>query len=170
MKLKELRELKNMSQREVAGLSGINYRSYQDYEQGHKDLAKAKGDMLYRLSLTLGCSIEELLSDYIVYDTEEVEVTTTRIEDLTKFEIEHYKIFEPNYKINGRWKFDGDSCMLLFNYRGKLVKLPFEAYFSKEVLVWLSYAAMMMIEKYIEDDYFDKVVEEKMKGEEFSEW
>lgn len=98
MKLKELRELRNMSQREVAELSGINYRSYQDYEQGHKDLAKAKGDMLYRLSLTLDCSIEDLLSDYIVYDAGEVEKDITKIEDLTKFEVEHYKIFEPDRK------------------------------------------------------------------------
>lgn len=170
MKLKELRELRNMSQREVAELSGINYRSYQDYEQGHKDLAKAKGDMLYRLSLTLDCSIEDLLSDYIVYDAGEIEKDITQIEDLTKFEVEHYKIFEPNYKINGRWKFDGDTCTLVFNYKGKLVKLPFKAYFTKEALVWLSYAAMMMIEKYIQDECFNKVVEEKMKGDKFRDW
>lgn len=170
VKLKELRELKKMSQSEVARLSGINYRSYQDYEQGHKDLSKAKGEMLYRLSLTLGCSMEELISDYVVYDTDDEKLTPTKVKDITKLEIENYKIFEPNYKINGRWKFDGDSCMLVFNYKGKLVKLPFQAYFTKEVLIWLSYAAMMMIEDYIEDDYFNKIVEERMKGDEFSDW
>ena len=170
MKLKELRESKNMSQSEVARLSGINYRSYQDYEQGHKDLAKAKGEVLYRLSLTLGCSIEELISDYVVYDTADEKFVPTKIKDLTKLEIEQYRIYEPNYKISGRWKFEGESCMLIFNYKGKLVKLPFKAYFTKEVLIWLSYAAMMMIEDYIEDDYFNWIVEEKMKGEEFSDW
>lgn len=169
MKLKELRESKKMSQSEVATLSGINYRTYQDYEQGHKDLAKAKGEVLYRLSLTLGCSMEELLSDYIVYEDIEEEFTPTKIEELTILEIEQYKIYESKNKIHARWKFDNCFCTLVFNYKGKIVKLPFKAYFTRNTLKWLSYAAMMMIEEYIEDEIFHEALSE-MKGSEFSEW
>lgn len=65
-----IRELRGLSRKEVAELSGINLRSLQDYEQGHKDISSAKADTLYRLSLTLDCSMEELLSE-TVFDIEE---------------------------------------------------------------------------------------------------
>lgn len=60
--LKNIRESKGLSRKEVSERSGINFRSLQDYEQGHKNIASAKGETLYRLSLTLGCSMEELVS------------------------------------------------------------------------------------------------------------
>lgn len=63
MTLKEMRMKVGYSQAELAKLSGINLRSLQDYEQGHKSIASAKGETLYRISLALGYSIEELLAD-----------------------------------------------------------------------------------------------------------
>lgn len=54
---------KHLSQSELARLSGVNLRTLQDFEQGRKPLKNAKGEMLYRLSLALSCSIEELLGD-----------------------------------------------------------------------------------------------------------
>lgn len=59
--LKHMRESKGLSRKEVSERSGINFRSLQDYEQGHKNIASAKGDTLYRLSLVLGCTMEELI-------------------------------------------------------------------------------------------------------------
>lgn len=61
MGLKEIRKSRNMSQSELANMCGINYRTLQDYEQGHKKLMSANGDILMRLSTVLGCTIPELL-------------------------------------------------------------------------------------------------------------
>ena len=63
MTLKDMRILKGLSQAELAALSGVNLRSLQDYEQGHKSIASAKGETLLRLSKALGFSIENLLED-----------------------------------------------------------------------------------------------------------
>ena len=61
MTLKEMRMNAGYSQARLAQLSGINLRSLQDYEQGHKSIASAKGETLYRLSQVLGYSIENIL-------------------------------------------------------------------------------------------------------------
>ena len=59
--LKRIRENRGVSQRELAELSGVNLRSIQMYEQRENDIDKAQGLTLYRLSLVLGCMIEDLL-------------------------------------------------------------------------------------------------------------
>lgn len=64
--LKNIRESKGLSRKEVSELSGINFRSLQDYEQGHKNIASAKGETLYWLSLTLGCTMEEIVLGEVV--------------------------------------------------------------------------------------------------------
>ena len=61
MGLKELREERGLSRRKLAERSGVNLRSIQDYEQGHKKITSAKSETIYRLSLSLGCSADELL-------------------------------------------------------------------------------------------------------------
>lgn len=63
MGLREIRKSRNLTRRELAQRSGVNFRSLQDYEQGHKSLLSASGDTLLRLSTTLGCSMEDLLLD-----------------------------------------------------------------------------------------------------------
>ena len=52
--LKDIRESKGLTRKELSELSGINFRSLQDYEQGHKNITSAKGETLYRLSVALG--------------------------------------------------------------------------------------------------------------------
>lgn len=64
MGLKELREQKGFSRRQLSELTGLNFRSIQDYEQGHKQVTSMKGDSLYRLSLALDCTIEDILEPY----------------------------------------------------------------------------------------------------------
>lgn len=53
------------SQAQLSQISCINLRSLQDYEQGHKSVASAKGETLYRLSKALGYSMEEIILEYL---------------------------------------------------------------------------------------------------------
>lgn len=64
MKLKELRESKGYTRRELSEITGLNFRSIQDYEQGHKQITSMKVDSLYRLSLALDCTMEDILEPY----------------------------------------------------------------------------------------------------------
>ena len=45
MGLRELRKRNHLTQKELAQKSGVNFRSLQDYEQGHKKLTGASGDI-----------------------------------------------------------------------------------------------------------------------------
>ena len=60
--LKRIREACGLSQRELAEQSGVKLRMIQLYEQGVNDIQRAQAQTLYKLSRTLGCSIETLLS------------------------------------------------------------------------------------------------------------
>ena len=61
--IQKIRISSNLSQSQLAAQSGVNLRTLQDFEQGRKPLINAKGEMLYRLSVSLGCSISDLLLD-----------------------------------------------------------------------------------------------------------
>lgn len=60
-RLKRIREAAGLSQSELAKTSGVSLRSIQMYEQKKNDIDKAQGQILYKLAVTLGCSIEDLL-------------------------------------------------------------------------------------------------------------
>ena len=60
-KLKKMRERRNVSQTELANISGVSLRSIQLYEQRVNDIDKAQAHTLYKLSVSLGCNIEDLL-------------------------------------------------------------------------------------------------------------
>ena len=170
--LKELRESRGLSRREVSQLSGINLRSLQDYEQGHKQIISAKGETLYRLSLALGCTIEDLL------DSSFVEVEVNRADPQRQFlrfqryymdfsaakeKIEKQELYCKKYHVYGKWKLTEEGCMLVFIYDGELVQLPFRAVFSEKTYGWLADMASMHIENYIENIEFEKKC--KVKGE-----
>lgn len=167
MALKELREMSGLSRKELAERSGVNLRSIQDYEQGHKDISRAKGETLYRLSLAIGCTVEQLLADCLTFR----EVADDRDADhfpkpqLPKAIIQDIKIFSAQYKIYGRWQYDGEVCNLIFLYEGQLIRLPFAAEFTEKTLPWLMEAAVMKIESFIEEDRFQKVCREHGEGE-----
>lgn len=59
--LKRIREAFGLSQSELAKKSGVSLRSIQMYEQRNNDIDKAQGHTLYKLSVALGCDIEDLL-------------------------------------------------------------------------------------------------------------
>lgn len=60
-KLKTIRESKGLSQSKLAEVSGVNLRTLQYYEQGYKDINKAQGITLLKISQALDCTIEDLL-------------------------------------------------------------------------------------------------------------
>lgn len=62
-KLKKTRESAGISQSELARLSGVNLRSVQMYEQKVNDIDKAQAKTIYKLSIALGCEIEDLLEN-----------------------------------------------------------------------------------------------------------
>ena len=59
--LKRIRSSYGCTQAELARRSGVNIRSIQMYEQRNKDINKASGETLYRISRVLGCTMESLL-------------------------------------------------------------------------------------------------------------
>ena len=61
--LKRIRESRGLSQSELSERSGVNIRNIQMYEQGANDIDKAQGNILYKLSRVLGCSIEDILEN-----------------------------------------------------------------------------------------------------------
>lgn len=61
MNLKRLRELKGLSQQQLATLSSVNVRMIQKYEQGDKDITKASVTTVYNLARALEVSIYELM-------------------------------------------------------------------------------------------------------------
>lgn len=60
-RLKELREAKGWTQKQLADASGVNLRMVQYYEQGVKDLSKAKITTVVRLAQVLGCELTDLV-------------------------------------------------------------------------------------------------------------
>jgi transcriptional regulator with XRE-family HTH domain len=59
--LKKIRELREMTQAELADKSGVNVRMIQHYEQGTKDIKKSNVITALSLSEALGCDIREIL-------------------------------------------------------------------------------------------------------------
>lgn len=171
MTLKELRNKRGLSRREVAERSGINLRSLQDYEQGHKDISRAKGETLYRLSLAIGCTVEQLLEDHLPFlcVDEEKEKVPMPEPKVPKAVVEAAEIFSQQYKISGRWRYDGEICYLLFLYEGRLIKYPFIAEFTEVTLPWLVEAAAMEIESYVDHELFLKACRE-LGGGDWDEW
>lgn len=59
--LKKVRINKGISQSDLANQSGVSLRTIQGYEIGQRDINKASGETLYKLSKALGCLMEDLL-------------------------------------------------------------------------------------------------------------
>lgn len=60
--LKSIRIKKGLSQSQLADASGVGVRQIQNYEQGTRDINKAAGETLYKLSRALGCKMEDLIN------------------------------------------------------------------------------------------------------------
>lgn len=58
--LKRIRTASGLSQKLLAEKAEVSIRNIQMYEQRKNDINKAQADILFRLSKTLGCNIEDL--------------------------------------------------------------------------------------------------------------
>ena len=52
-----------LSQKQLAEKAEVSIRNIQMYEQRQNDINKAQADILFRLSKTLGCNIEDLFEE-----------------------------------------------------------------------------------------------------------
>lgn len=67
-KLKEIRKASGLSQSGLSESSDVSIRMIQYYEQGSKDINKANGETLYKLSKSLKCKMEDIIeTDRISY-------------------------------------------------------------------------------------------------------
>lgn len=113
MLIKQYRKQKGLTQEALAEQVGINYRSLQDYEQGHKKLSSANGDTLLRLATALGCSIEELL----MQEVSTMHSTRMRKESTISSTAIHNQIIHcPKYKLHGKFICCNDRIAILFYY------------------------------------------------------
>ena len=62
-KLKVMREMRELTQQEVAELSGVSFRMIKDYEQGQRDINGAKLLTLLKLCAALRCQLEDIVDD-----------------------------------------------------------------------------------------------------------
>ena len=62
-RLKFFRELRGMSQSELAEKSGVLLRTIQAYEQGYKDINKAQVITVLRLAEALECDVYDIIND-----------------------------------------------------------------------------------------------------------
>lgn len=63
MKLKTIRESKDLSQGDLSKLSGISVRTLQHYEQGSMNIDKANLKTLLQLTISLNCKLIDILED-----------------------------------------------------------------------------------------------------------
>lgn len=64
-RLKTIRKLAGLSQKELAEKSGVSLRMIQQYEQRAKDINKAAAINLFALARVLGCKAEDLMEQII---------------------------------------------------------------------------------------------------------
>ena len=145
MGLRELRKRNHLTQKELAQKSGVNFRSLQDYEQGHKKLTGASGDILLRLTTVLGCTLEDLLID----DTEGAALLSSNRVDVSTIQSQRFVC--EKYQTAGRWVCSNGKVATMFYYDGKQYVLPFEAVFTPVMLPCLMQAATLQMEAKIEE-------------------
>lgn len=165
MDLKFLREKSGLTRKELAERSGISLRSLQDYEQGHKNAASMKGESLLKLSVALGCTVEEILSDYVFPELIEIEVSDKRrIDDSLKKRLSDSKIYCEKYNIYGKWIPRDGYIELVFMYQGEFVRMETNAEVTEKTIPWLGSFAVMKIEDYVEQKQVDDVFEKVSRG------
>lgn len=145
MSLQEIRKSRNMTQKALAQKSGVNFRSLQDYEQGHKKLSSASGDILLRLSTVLGCTMEELILDEIPA------APLLPANQLDKSVINDQRFYCEKYQTAGKWVCTDRGVSTLFYYDGIQYAIPFKAVFTPVMLPCLKEAAVLQMEAKIED-------------------
>lgn len=62
-KLQNLRKAAGLSQSQLAKEAGVNFRMYQNYEQGVRDISGAGLSTLLRICKVLKCRLSEIVTD-----------------------------------------------------------------------------------------------------------
>ena len=60
-RLRKVRKAAGLTQKQLAERTGVSMRSIQQYEEGKKDINKAAVGSVHKMSLVLGCCMEDLL-------------------------------------------------------------------------------------------------------------
>ena len=142
MNLQRIRKLRGITRRELAERSGVNFRSIQDYEQGHKRLTSTSGDTLLRLAATLGCQIEELL-----WDGNETESSELMAQNNVPVETILGQVFySEKHQVYGRWLCGGGRICIYFVFDGTPHRIPFQAIITEDLLPWAKEAAALLME------------------------
>ena len=158
MSLKSLRERSGLTRKELAEQSGISLRSLQDYEQGHKNVASMKAESLFKLSIVLGCTVEEILNDYVYPETIEVkEPDKRKFNDSLRRKLLFGKVYCEKYNIYGKWLPRDGYFELVFMYQGELVRMETNAEVTEQTISWLGSMAEMKIEDYVEQKQIDAI-------------
>lgn len=63
LKLKQVRQNKQMTQGQLAEAAGLNLRTIQHYEQGSKNLDHARIDTLMKICIALDCKLTDLIEN-----------------------------------------------------------------------------------------------------------
>lgn len=68
-KLKQKRQKRGITQKELSSLSGVSIRAIQQYEQRVKDIDKAQARSVYKIAQAISCPLEDLLefSDFVYH-------------------------------------------------------------------------------------------------------
>ena len=148
MGLREIRKQRNLTQKELAQRCGVNFRSLQDYEQGHKKLASANGDILLRLSTVLGCTTEDLLLE----DMNGASLSQANCLDVGVIQAQRF--YSEKQHTAGRWVCSNNRIATLFYYNGEQYVMPFKAVFTPTMLPCLIEAAVLQMEAKIEERLF----------------
>lgn len=61
--LQAIRQARGISQSQAADRAGINFRVYQNYEQGVRDINGAKLETVLKICLALGCRLSDIITD-----------------------------------------------------------------------------------------------------------
>lgn len=61
-RLKDMRETRGMTQKELADRSKVSIRMIQHYEQGQKDINQAAAITVAKLAIALDCNVLEILN------------------------------------------------------------------------------------------------------------
>lgn len=147
MNLQRIRKLRGITRRELAERSGVNFRSIQDYEQGHKRLTSTSGDTLLRLAATLGCQIEELL-----WDGNETESSELMAQNNVPVETILGQVFySEKHQVYGRWLCSGGRICIYFVFDGTPHRIPFQAIITEDLLPWAKEAAALLMEAELDE-------------------
>ena len=152
MSLQSIREQQGLTRRELAERSGVNFRSIQDYEQGHKRLSSAGGDTLLRLATALGCPVEALLWEAAEEDSSELLPQN----DVSVETILVQSFYCEKYQTYGRWLVGDGRICIYFVYKGTPYRIPFRAIITEKLLVWVKQAAVLMMEAALDEMEFER--------------